>query len=129
LNAEEQLAFAARRYELKRQLKQQVETYEERSGEQIPAGDDSLNDLLHHIIGLGQREYEAALADPALVAARAKRRDYRESFSYIEQYAWAEVPLSTIRELLLKHAVPDLTHDPVRGLGLPTPEGVVFAWD
>ncbi len=129
LNAEEQLAFAARTYELKRQLKQQVEAWEERTGEQIPAGDDSLNDLLHHTIGLGQREYEAALANPALVAARAKRRDYRESFSYIEQYAWAEVPLSTIRELLLKHAVPDLTHDPVRGLGLPTPEGVVFAWD
>ena len=45
-------------------------------------GDDGYSDLLAHIIGLGQAEYEAVMADPSLGRERAKRYDFEESFSY-----------------------------------------------
>lgn len=45
-------------------------------------GDDSLSDLLYHIVGLGKKEYDAVLANPKQAIRRAKTRDYVESFAY-----------------------------------------------
>lgn len=44
--------------------------------------EDSFGDLVAHIIGLGQAEYEAVLADPMLAQERASTGNYAESFSY-----------------------------------------------
>lgn len=49
-------------------------------------GDDSYNDLLCHIIGLGRSEYDACMADPKVGAARASRNDFKESFEYCIPY-------------------------------------------
>ena len=48
----------------------------------VTLGDDSYDDLLNHIVGLGKAEYKAVLADPELAAARANKDDFEESFSY-----------------------------------------------
>jgi hypothetical protein len=49
---------------------------------QIGCGDDSWSDLICHVIGLGQKEYEACLVDPQLFVGRGNRNDYTESFCY-----------------------------------------------
>lgn len=52
-------------------------------------GDDSFDDLISHIIGLGQREYERVLRDPQRAMPRARlgahgpRSGFTESFSYV----------------------------------------------
>ncbi len=45
-------------------------------------GGDSLNDLIVHIVGLGEAEYAAVMADPSLGQNRALEGDYQESFAY-----------------------------------------------
>jgi len=50
-------------------------------------GDDSFSDLLNHIIGLGQAEYDAVMADPSLAVKRYNEEAYTESFSYCFQDA------------------------------------------
>lgn len=49
-------------------------------------GDDSHSDLLAHIIGLGQAEYEKSLSDYAVIRKRGHAGDYKESFSYCIPY-------------------------------------------
>jgi hypothetical protein len=45
-------------------------------------GDDSWDDFLSHIVGLGRAEYEAVLADPMLAVERGNKGKYTESFAY-----------------------------------------------
>jgi len=50
-------------------------------------GDDSFDDLLSHIIGMGRREYQAVMKDPSLAQARVNapygsKDGYKESFAY-----------------------------------------------
>jgi hypothetical protein len=45
-------------------------------------GDDSFSDLVAHIVGLGEAEYAAVMADPSLGQNRAVEGDYQESFAY-----------------------------------------------
>ena len=48
----------------------------------INVGDDSFDDLQAHIIGMGRREYEAVMKNPALAAERGNAGKFSESFSY-----------------------------------------------
>lgn len=52
----------------------------------LECGDDSYQDLLAHVVGLGRAEYEKALADPRLLEERCDKRQYTESFSYALPY-------------------------------------------
>lgn len=45
-------------------------------------GDDSFDDLIAHIIGLGQNEYAAVSLQPELALQRARKHQYVESFAY-----------------------------------------------
>jgi hypothetical protein len=45
-------------------------------------GGDSFDDLIVHIVGLGEAEYAAVMADPSLGQNRALEGDYQESFAY-----------------------------------------------
>jgi len=45
-------------------------------------GDDGFDDLCSHIIGLGKKEYDAVMKDPKLAWDRARKGQYKESFSY-----------------------------------------------
>lgn len=49
-------------------------------------GDDSFGDLIAHIVGLGQAEFEAVLAKPELAHSRARKHEFVESFSYCIPY-------------------------------------------
>lgn len=75
-------------------------------------GDDSFDDLLSHIIGMGKKEYDAVMKNPALAQDRVNRRDFVESFSYALPYSndyaktdisyyigWAERQVSEYEEL------------------------------
>lgn len=90
------VAFSSRRLLLAAALEERLLSWEAETGEHIEGGDDSFRDLINHLIGLGREAYERALADPASVAARARAHDYRESFAYVEQWAWEEIPLDAM---------------------------------
>jgi hypothetical protein len=126
LSLTEQLAFSTRRVILHGRLEEHVRRWEERTGTHVRAGDDGLRDLVNHIIGLGREAYEATSTDPRLAAERAERRDYRESFAYVEQSAWAELPLDVIQRALRDHGGDSVVEDPVRGIGLRVDDRVVF---
>lgn len=49
---------------------------------QIEVSDDGLSDLINHIIGLGKKEFDRCMKNPALAKRRADRCDFVESFSY-----------------------------------------------
>jgi hypothetical protein len=53
------------------------------SGHFLPGGDDALDDLVHHIIGLGREEYDRALAAPERAISRGQCGGYTESFLYV----------------------------------------------
>lgn len=59
-----------------------VEKWEKENRKECGLGDDGFGDLLGHVIGCGKEEYEACLADPSLVYARAQSWEFGESFSY-----------------------------------------------
>lgn len=59
-----------------------VEKYEA-TGKSLEIGsDDGMSDLTHHVVGLGQTEFEKNLANPKLLARRYDKNDYKESFAY-----------------------------------------------
>jgi len=68
--------------------------------EQIPVGDDSFSDLLHHIIGLGKREYDAVMKDPKKALDRVRRDDFVESFGYAIPHPgeWARLDFKRYRQ-------------------------------
>lgn len=69
--------------ELRSTLYAVVEAYEVKTDRSCGLSDDSFADLLSHIIGLGQAEYEAVLVSPSLAVKRARAGDFSESFSYV----------------------------------------------
>lgn len=83
LTREEAAAFWEHLQTLRFNLHDVLLHYEEESGEEFATGDDGFDDLVCHIIGLGQQEYEAVLADPHRAIERAEAGDYRESFRYL----------------------------------------------
>lgn len=85
------VAFSRRRHTLLHTLEQRILAWEAETGRTLECGDDSFRDLMNHVIGLGQAVYEATITSPELAAARADGHDYRESFAYVEQWAWHEV--------------------------------------
>jgi hypothetical protein len=50
-------------------------------------GDDSYGDLLAHIIGLGQDEFDKCIDNPKLIEIRARKNAFVESFAYSIPYA------------------------------------------
>ncbi len=55
-----------------------------RRPQDLELGDDSTDDLLAHIIGLGELEYELSLQDDGgRIMNRARKNDFVESFAYV----------------------------------------------
>ena len=48
----------------------------------MQVGDDSLNDLVAHIIGLGKAEFDKVMDYPGLALNRGQKKKYEECFSY-----------------------------------------------
>lgn len=67
------------------ELSIRVDEYENDNGVRCGdyGGDDSYGDMLHHVIGLGQKAYGMITADPTLL----NRIKYVESFSYCLPYS------------------------------------------
>lgn len=84
---------------LKGSLAKAVSKWERENDKQLPVSDDGFDDLLSHIIGMGKREYEAALKDPAKVFERANKGDYKESFAYALPYKTDYASLSISKYL------------------------------
>lgn len=72
--------------ELQQQLADSIDRWERRSGRQLPVGDDSFSDLRAHIIGLGQKEFDAVIKNPELAMNRAAAHQFKESFGYCLPY-------------------------------------------
>lgn len=79
---EQAAAFNATLDLLVNRLSGAVEKWEREKKQQLGIGDDSYDDLLAHIVGLGAPIYQKSLRNPALVAARARADDFTESFHY-----------------------------------------------
>jgi hypothetical protein len=120
------LRFANKRHEKHMRMTTVLETFESNTGVVIEGGDDSVSDLVNHIIGIGRVEYEATLAKPARAAARADAGDYQESFAYVEQRAWESLATSTIAEALRQCGSDVLVQHATRGLGIRIPNGTVI---
>ena len=63
-------------------LAKAVDNYCDQNNKTTGCSDDPYSDLIAHVVGLGKEEYEQSLKNPELVVARAKKGDYKESFSY-----------------------------------------------
>jgi hypothetical protein len=63
-------------------LAKTIDQYCEENDTTIGCGDDSFSDLVAHIVGLGQAEYDAAIKDPGIAVKRASKGQYKESFAY-----------------------------------------------
>lgn len=48
----------------------------------LPLSDFALDDLLSHVVGLGEAEYEACRQDPQRLIDRAASGEYEENFRY-----------------------------------------------
>lgn len=62
----------------------------------LELGDDSLSDLIYHVIGLGQQQYEAVLNRPMLAQAIS----FHEGFNYIFQLTPEDLKLATYAQRL-----------------------------
>ncbi len=60
----EVFAMCQRFEELRRQMHDAIEQWEEKSGQSLPISDDGLLDLSSHLVGLGQKAYERVMGDP-----------------------------------------------------------------
>lgn len=67
---------------LYRRLYNFVTLYEKQNDVSCDCGDDSFDDLLSHIIGMGRNEYNNSLDNPGLVIDRAHKYNFTESFAY-----------------------------------------------
>lgn len=80
-------------YRYKVILKSTIFQWENITNTRLGIGDDSFDDLVSHIIGLGQEEYERVMANPELAYDRAKwardpKNDRKQSSGYIESFAY-----------------------------------------
>ena len=83
LSREEAAAFAEHLQTFRFHLHDVLDEWEEETGAEFGTGDDGFDDLVCHVIGLGQQEYDAVIADPRRALRRAESGDYRESFRYL----------------------------------------------
>ena len=72
----------------KSRLCRAIELWEREHGETCDVSDDGFSDLMSHIIGLGEAEFNKVLKNPEFAKARASRSDYRESFGYLIPSKW-----------------------------------------
>jgi hypothetical protein len=63
--------------QLKSKLYDKVTNWEEETENSVGLGDDSFDDLLSHIVGLGKQEYEATMMDPQRAYERARKRLFK----------------------------------------------------
>lgn len=63
-------------------LNKKTQQWEQANEVNIAVSEDSFDDLLSHIVGLGHQVYEASFNNPKLVDQRASARKYTESFAY-----------------------------------------------
>lgn len=68
---------------LKGQLSRVIDGWVRDTGKELGLGDDGYDDLISHIIGLGQREYERVLKKPSLAYDLAVSGKFKESFAYV----------------------------------------------
>ena len=87
-----------------------IMAYEESSRTSCGLGDDGFSDLLAHIVGLGQTEYDAVIKEPKLAVDRAQAWEYVESFGYAvpSRYDLQSIRWSTYEESV-ERAVKDYT--------------------
>lgn len=90
--------------EVRGQLTQALDQYEQETGKRVPVSDDGWSDLSSMVIGLGRVEFEKNLKDPSLLLKRANTdlstiHGYVESFSYCIPFkdAYDPVPLKLAR--------------------------------
>lgn len=79
--------ISARRKELYARLEQFGRTkvkgdYEHRGICWVGCSDDGLSDLVNHIIGLGENEFNKVMKNPMAAKTRAGAGKYKESFAY-----------------------------------------------
>jgi len=61
-----------------------VAKYENENGIRLMVGsDDGFSDLRYHVVGLGQNEFDLAMANPKRLEERYLKGDYKESFAYV----------------------------------------------
>jgi hypothetical protein len=64
-------------------IEKAIEKYEKANDTRLDyGGDDSFSDLIHHVVAMGQKFYDKAIADPSTL----KGFKYRESFAYCVPY-------------------------------------------
>lgn len=106
---EERVAFEKLYRTCHRQLSNKINRWEEeRASRRMPLGeplgDDSFDDLVAMIIGLGQAEYEKTMADPSHAWQRATR-GYGSVDSYVESFSYCLHSLKGVPEAIrAKHA-------------------------
>lgn len=69
--------------EVRKALWDKLILWEKNNKKAFNLGDDSLGDLISHIIGLGKSEYIKTLVNPELAYKRALHCAFVESFSYM----------------------------------------------
>ena len=84
-NEDDMNAYRARYAIIRKNLEKAISAWEE-DNDQLPVSDDGFDDLLNHIIGLGEEEYRKNVENPKLAFDRADHRDYVESFAYCIPY-------------------------------------------
>ncbi len=92
-------------------LQERLERWEHENGQQLPLADDDYAAMVHHLVGLGQGEYERVLREPQRVVRRAERRLFRKSFAEVFPAAAQLYPLAEFHEALAA-AVEPLPVDP-----------------
>ena len=98
-------AFSSHFSDVRSQLVVAVQEWE-REWTEIGTGDDGFSDLTCHVVGLGEKTWEASIANPRLVWNRAdaphgSEGSYRESFSYCipdEEDYFSEIGRASCRE-------------------------------
>ena len=66
-----------------RELRDVINSYEEKTGKSCNVGDDGFSDLCYHIVGLGKTQFKAVIARPQLALKRAQQGNFEESFAYM----------------------------------------------
>jgi hypothetical protein len=99
LNPEEAERFAGMLREKKKILRALTKAHVDETGDSLGLGDDSMDDLAHHVIGMGRAEYQRALQEPGGLLDRGQSHDFVESFSYLfPVYEGGELYVPDVRD-------------------------------
>jgi len=92
-----------------------IAEYETEHNINIAVGGDSYEDLVAHIVGLGQVGYKNALRNPSTIFHKAETGDYVESFSYCVPFpddllvsAWRDSDRRRHRDRQVERCVQDI---------------------